>query len=55
MDKEDKKFDVIVVGSGIAGLYSALRLKKYGINVVVITKDKVDETNTNLAQGEEWL
>jgi len=51
MDKEDKKFDVIVVGSGIAGLYSALRLKKYGINVVVITKDKVDETNTNLAQG----
>lgn len=51
MGKEDKKFDVIVVGSGIAGLYSALRLKKYGLNVVVITKDKVDETNTNLAQG----
>lgn len=51
MNKGDKKFDVIVVGSGIAGLYSALRLKKYGLNAVVITKDKVDETNTNLAQG----
>lgn len=50
MSKE-KKFDVIVVGSGIAGLYSALRLKKCGLNVVVVTKDNVDETNTNLAQG----
>ncbi|MBO3800740.1 MAG: L-aspartate oxidase [Thermoproteota archaeon] len=51
MDIENKKFDVIVVGSGIAGLYSALSLKKFGLNVVVVTKDKVDETNTSLAQG----
>lgn len=42
--------DVIVVGSGIAGLYSALKLSRYG-DVTVITKGAISESNSSLAQG----
>ena len=42
--------DVLVVGSGVAGLHSALNLDGH-LNVLVISKDKVDCTNTKLAQG----
>ena len=45
-------FDVIIVGTGIAGLTGAIYLKESGLNVVLITKsDKIEETNTNYAQG----
>ena len=47
-----KIFDVIIVGSGIAGLSAGIMLKEAGLNVVVITKnDDIGETNTNYAQG----
>ncbi len=47
-----KKFDVIIVGSGIAGLSSAIYLKEAGLDVAVLTKEKeLAETNTNYAQG----
>ncbi len=42
--------DYFVVGSGMAGLMSALHLASYG-KVVVATKGKLSECNTNLAQG----
>ncbi len=42
--------DYLVVGSGIAGLNFALKTAKYG-NVTVVTKKKIIESNTNLAQG----
>lgn len=42
--------DVLVIGSGVAGLNSALNISK-DLNVLVISKDKVDCTNTKLAQG----
>ena len=45
------EFDHIVIGSGVAGLSSALHLAEAGGSVAVITKTKIDECNTKLAQG----
>lgn len=43
-------YDVIIIGSGIAGLYTALNLDS-SLKVLVVTKDTITETNSNLAQG----
>jgi L-aspartate oxidase len=45
------EFDHIVVGSGLAGLSSALHLANAGGTVAVITKLSVDDCNTRYAQG----
>ena len=42
--------DYFVVGSGMAGLMSALHLAAYG-KVVVVTKGRLADCNTNFAQG----
>ena len=42
--------DYFVIGSGIAGLMSALHLSQYGRVLVVTKKDRAD-SNTNYAQG----
>ncbi len=42
--------DFVVIGSGIAGLLSALHLARYG-RVVIITKKERADSNTNFAQG----
>ena len=42
--------DFLVIGSGIAGLYAAIRLADHG-DVTVVTKRSLMESNTNLAQG----
>ena len=42
--------DVLVIGSGIAGLYSALHIDPQ-YKVMVVTKTKVDGSNSWLAQG----
>lgn len=47
---ENRYIDVLVVGSGVAGLYCALNLHE-DLDIMVISKDKIDCTNTNLAQG----
>lgn len=44
------KTDVLVVGSGIAGLVLALRAAEHA-EVVVISKRRAEESNTNWAQG----
>jgi len=44
------RYDYIIVGSGIAGLYTALLAKKHG-SVLVITKGSIDDCNTRYAQG----
>ncbi|BFH65884.1 L-aspartate oxidase [Paenibacillus azoreducens] len=44
------KTDVIVIGSGIAGLYTAIETGK-DRNVIMITKNALLESNTRYAQG----
>ncbi|GAI80215.1 unnamed protein product, partial [marine sediment metagenome] len=44
------QYDYIVVGSGIAGLYTALLVKEQG-SVLIITKGSIDDCNTKYAQG----
>jgi len=44
-------FDLVVVGSGIAGLYAALRAHEEGARVLVVTKGSIDEASTRYAQG----
>lgn len=44
------KTDILIIGTGIAGLYSALRLSEFA-SVTVITKKDKAESNTNYAQG----
>jgi L-aspartate oxidase len=45
-----KRYDYIVVGSGIGGLYTALLAREQG-SVLVITKGSIDDCNTRHAQG----
>lgn len=42
---------LVVVGSGIAGLYSALIAAEAGLRVTLLTKGKLAESNTHFAQG----
>ncbi len=44
------KTDFLVIGGGVAGLMFALKVAPLG-NVTLITKKKIDDSNTNLAQG----
>ncbi|MEG2117924.1 MAG: FAD-binding protein, partial [Clostridia bacterium] len=43
-------FDVLVIGTGIAGLYSSLHLNSE-LQVGIVTKANIDESNSYLAQG----
>jgi len=43
--------DFVVIGSGVAGLRSAIELASGGARVTVLTKDKATESNTEYAQG----
>jgi L-aspartate oxidase len=43
--------DFVVIGSGVAGLRSAIELASAGADVTVLTKDKASESNTEYAQG----
>ncbi len=43
--------DVVVVGSGIAGLATAMHARRAGHRVLLVTKAKVDEGSTRWAQG----
>ena len=50
-NNEIVNFDHIVIGSGLAGLTTALHLGKTGRKVAVVTKRAIDECNSRLAQG----
>ena len=43
--------DVVVVGSGVAGLTTALHLREAGLHVTVVTKVNIDDGSTRWAQG----
>jgi L-aspartate oxidase len=45
-----KYYDYIIVGSGIAGLYTALLAKDIG-SVLILTKGSMEDCNTKYAQG----
>ncbi len=42
--------DVLIVGSGIAGLVCALRCARFG-QVLLVTKDRLPESSSQYAQG----
>lgn len=46
-----RTFEVLIVGSGIAGLSFALKLAQKGHTVAILTKKTRAESNTNYAQG----
>src|SRR5215211_5315818 len=43
-------YDYIVLGSGIAGLYTALLAREHG-SVLIVTKGSIEDSNTRYAQG----
>jgi L-aspartate oxidase len=43
--------DVLVIGGGVAGLRSAIAAAEGGAEVLLLTKDTIDESNTWYAQG----
>src|SRR3954463_9774457 len=43
--------DVVVIGSGVAGLTCALHLRETGLHVTVVTKVNIDDGSTRWAQG----
>ena len=49
-NKEYIKTDVVIVGSGVAGLFAALCLPK-DKDVLIITKENTNECDSMLAQG----
>ena len=46
----NNKYDVIIVGTGAAGLFSALELPM-DYSILMITKDKIENSDSYLAQG----
>ena len=45
-----KQFDFLIIGSGLAGLYSAFYAASFG-KVAILTKSKLDVSNSYYAQG----
>lgn len=52
MNKADHSLDLLIIGSGVAGLSAAkLAQQTYGMSVGVLTKGELTQTNTRWAQG----
>src|SRR5919112_6827756 len=43
--------DVLVIGGGVAGLRAAIAAADEGAEVLLLTKDTIDQSNTWYAQG----
>jgi len=46
-----RRYDYLIIGSGIAGLFFALKVGAKGARVAIVTKKSKAESNTNYAQG----
>lgn len=46
----DQRFDTLIIGSGVAGLFAALRARQHG-SVMLATKSSLSQSNTRYAQG----
>ena len=46
-----KQVSALIVGTGISGLFTALKLSSAGIKTLLITKSALDESNSRYAQG----
>ncbi|WP_084143305.1 L-aspartate oxidase [Amycolatopsis taiwanensis] len=47
----EARADLVVVGSGVAGLTAALRARELGLRVLLVTKAAIEDGNTRWAQG----
>ncbi len=47
---EAEHYDIIIIGSGIAGVYTALEMPD-NYNIAILTKETIDISNSVLAQG----
>lgn len=47
---DSKVYDVVIVGTGVAGLYTSVCLDRK-LKIALITKEKIQNSNTTLAQG----
>jgi L-aspartate oxidase len=50
MIKDNVNYDVVVVGSGVAGLFAALSISG-DLRILIISKDKIENSDSYLAQG----
>ncbi len=48
---EVKSIQAVVIGSGISGLFTALKLSEAGMQVLILTKNALAENNSRYAQG----
>ena len=46
----DKQYDVVIVGTGVAGLYGALQYSE-DVKVLLLSKKELTLSNSSLAQG----
>ncbi len=48
-----KKTDILIIGSGIAGLFFAIKMakKRPDLSIAIMTKEKAQNSNTQMAQG----
>lgn len=51
MNDSHSDADVLILGSGLAGLVLALKLAKQDRRILMLTKEKVSDTNSSMAQG----
>ena len=51
IDSPRRRFDLVVVGSGIAGLFAAVKAAQAGLRVAVLTKATMQECSSRYAQG----
>ncbi|MHB1932412.1 MAG: FAD-binding protein, partial [Thermoplasmata archaeon] len=47
----DRHRGPLIVGTGIAGLYIAIRARELGLKPELVTKARLEESNTRYAQG----